>query len=78
MIVERFATPPLFFHDAGAGLGVGRSPANDPVLEQLVEKVAESFCKGIPASADGETTKAVKNFPDRYRRDAESFDSNRI
>ena len=43
MIVERFAAPSLLFHDTGAGVGVGRSPVDDPVLELLIEKFPEPF-----------------------------------
>ena len=43
MIVERFAAPSLRFHDAGAGVGVGLSPVDDPALEVLIEKFPEPF-----------------------------------
>ena len=78
MIVERLSAPSLLFHDAGAGLGIGQSPADNPILEQLVEKVAESAGKVVAASAGGETADAVEDFPDGDRRETESFNGNRI
>lgn len=76
MIVERLATSSLCFHNAGAGVGVGQTPANDPVLELLVEKFPEPFRQVVPAAAGGKTADAVKDFPSGDGSDADSLDGN--
>ena len=51
MVVERLPGPALFFHDPRACLRIGRGPLDDPVLEQLVDKVLESVGEVAPSPA---------------------------
>ena len=58
MVVERLPGPALFFHDPRACLRIGRGPLDDPVLEQLVDKVLESVGEVAPSPA------GVEQLPD--------------
>ena len=78
MIVERLSAATLVFHDPRARPGIGNGPVDDPVLEQLIEKILEPFGKTVPATAGGETADAVENLPDGDRGKAEALAFYRI
>ena len=51
---------------------------DDPVLEQLVEKIAKPFREAASAPAGSQTTDAVKHLPDGDGREANAFGLDRI
>lgn len=61
---RRQAASALFFHDPGTRLGVGDGPVEDPVLEQLVEKIAAFLGEAVPAPAGSERADAAEDVLD--------------
>lgn len=57
------STPLL--HGPGAGLGVDQGLVDDPILEQIIEKIPEPFGGAIPAPAGNETGRYRRRSPRR-------------
>ncbi len=78
MVVERLPAPALFFHDPRACLRIGQGPLDDPVLEQLVDKVLEPVSEVAPSPAGVEPADAVEHLQDGDGGEAKALVGNRI
>ncbi len=43
MVVERLSAPTLLFHDAGTSSGIGVSPIQHPLFEEVVQEEEKVF-----------------------------------
>ena len=73
MIVECFSAPALFLHDPRACLCISQGPLDNPVLEQLVEKVLEPIGEVATASVMSQATDAIEYLPDCHGCKTEPF-----
>ena len=78
MVVERLAAPALVLHDPRAGLRVGQGPLDDPILEQLVDKVLEPVGEVAPSPAGLEPADTVQHLPDGDGSKADALVGDRI
>ena len=74
-MIERLATPALFFHDGCTCTSVVNGPVEYPSPKDLVENAPKPFTKVVSPPAGFQTTETVQDFPNGNGGDTKTLPS---